>query len=59
MSKKLLSFGVNVVNVFQGGKKRMTKQIKDSWAPFSIGVHYVVHKTNMAVQLLVDLNFIM
>jgi hypothetical protein len=36
----------------------MTKQIKDSWAPFSIGVHYIVHRTNLAVQLLVDLNFI-
>jgi hypothetical protein len=31
----------------------MTKQIKDSWAPFSIGVQYVVHRTNMAVQVLV------
>jgi hypothetical protein len=58
MSKMILSFGINVVNVFQGGKKRMTKQIKDSWAPFSIGVHYVVHRTNLAIQLLVDLNFI-
>lgn len=57
MSKRLLSFGVNVVNVFQGGKK-MTKQIKDSWTPFSIGLHYVVHRTNLAIQLLVDLNFI-
>ncbi len=45
------------MNVFQGGKK-MTTQIKDSWTPFSIGVHYVVHWTNLAIQLLVDLNFI-
>jgi len=30
LSKKLLCFGVNDVNVFQGGKIKVTKQIKDS-----------------------------
>jgi hypothetical protein len=33
LSKKLLCFGVNDVNVFQGGNIKVTKQIKDSWAP--------------------------
>jgi len=33
LSKKLLCFGINDVNVFQGGKIKVTKQIKDSWAP--------------------------
>jgi hypothetical protein len=28
--KKLLCFGVDGVNVFQGSKTRVTKQIKDS-----------------------------
>jgi hypothetical protein len=31
LSKKLLCFGVNDVN--EGGKIKVTKQIKDSWAP--------------------------
>jgi hypothetical protein len=33
LSKKVLCFEVNDVNVFQGGKIKVTKQIKDSWAP--------------------------
>jgi hypothetical protein len=58
MSKKLLCFGANGMNMFKGGKTGMTKQIKDSWAPFSMGVHCVAHRTNLAVQSLGDLTFI-
>ncbi len=36
----------------------MTKQIKNSWAPFSIGVHCVAHHTNLAMQCLIDLTLI-
>jgi hypothetical protein len=45
LSKKLLCFGANEVNMFQKGKIKVTKQIKDSWAPFSMGVHCVAHIT--------------
>jgi len=48
LSKKLLCFGVDGVNMFQGVKNRVTKQIKDSWAPFSMDVHYVAHHINVA-----------
>jgi len=41
--KKLLHFGADGMNVFQGSKIKVTKQIKGSWAPFSMGVHCVTH----------------
>lgn len=50
LSKKLLCFGVNRVNVFQGFKTKMTKQIKDFLAPFLMGVHCVIHCTNLVIQ---------
>ncbi len=46
---KLMSFGVNNVNVFQGTKYGVTKHIWDDYAPFSIGVHCMAHHTNVAV----------
>jgi hypothetical protein len=49
-SKKLLCFGVNGGNVFQGSKTKVTKQIKDFLAPFLMGVHCVIHCTNLVVQ---------
>jgi hypothetical protein len=52
MSKKFLCFGANGVNVFEGGKNGVTKQIKDSWVPFSTDVHCVAHCTNVAMQSL-------
>lgn len=50
LSKKLLCFGVNGVNVFQGSKTKVTKQIEDFLAPFLMGVHCVIHCTNLIVQ---------
>jgi len=58
LSKKLLCFGADEMNVFQRGKTKLTKQIKDSWAPFSMGVHCVAHHTNLVVQSLQDLTLI-
>jgi hypothetical protein len=49
LSKKLLCFEVNGVNVFQWSKTKVTKQIKDFLAPFLMGVHYVIHCTNLVV----------
>ncbi len=57
LSKKFLCFGIDGVNVFQGGKTRITKQIRDSWTPFSMGVHCVVCRTNLVVQSQADLVF--
>ncbi len=58
LSKKLVCFGVDGVNVFQGSKIGVTKRIKNSWGPFSMGVHYVAHYTNLIVQSQRDLTII-
>jgi len=58
LSKKLLCFGIDRMNVFQGGKTGVIKQIKDSWAPFSMNVHCVAPHTNLEVQSLGNLTFI-
>jgi hypothetical protein len=55
---KNLCFHVDGVFFFQGGKTRLIKQIKEAWAPFSMGVHCVTHRTNLAVQSLSNLIFI-
>lgn len=47
--KKFLCYGDDGMNVFQGEKTKVTKQIKDSWPPFLMGVHYVVHHTNLII----------
>jgi len=52
LSKKFLCFRANGVNVFRGGKNGVTKQIKDYWAPFSMDVHCVTHRINVAMQSL-------
>ncbi len=36
---KLMSFGVDCVNMFQGTKSSVTKQIYDDYAPFSMAHH--------------------
>jgi hypothetical protein len=51
-TQKLNCFGVDGVDVFQGIKSGVTKQIKENYAPHSIGVHYVTHRTNLAMQTL-------
>jgi hypothetical protein len=58
LSKKLLCFGVDIMNVFLGGKIKVIKKIKDFWASFSLNVHCVVHHTNLAVQSFGGLTFI-
>jgi len=58
LSKKFLCFGVDGVNVFQGSKTKVTKQNKDLWASFSMGVHCVAHCINLVIQCLGDLALI-
>jgi len=38
-----------------GGGTRVITQIKDVWVPFSMGVHCVVHRTNLVIQSLSNL----
>jgi hypothetical protein len=49
IGKRLMTFGADGVFVFQGTKSSVTKQITNGWAPHSMGVHYMVHKTNLVV----------
>jgi hypothetical protein len=57
MSKKLLCFGANGTFIFQGGKTSVTRQIKDVWAPFSMGVHCEAHRINLVIKSLSNLTF--
>jgi hypothetical protein len=49
IGKKLMTFSANGVYVFQGIKLGVTQQISNEWAPHSTGVHYMAHRTNLAV----------
>ncbi len=55
IAQKLICFGVDGVNVFQGANSGVTKQMKENYAPHSIKVHCMVHRTNLAVQTLLGL----
>jgi hypothetical protein len=57
VSKKLLCFGANRTFIFQGGKTNVTREIKDVWAPFSMGVNCEAHKTNLVIKSLSNLTF--
>jgi hypothetical protein len=50
INKKLTTFGVDDVFIFQGVRSRVIKQIFDGWAPHSMGVHCMAHRTNIVVQ---------
>jgi hypothetical protein len=52
IAQKLICFGVDGVNVFQGTMSGVAKQIKENYVPHSIGVHYMAHSTNLVVQTL-------
>jgi len=55
MASKLITFGVNKVNVFQGVRTRVTIQLKDQNVPFMTGIHCMTHCTNLVVQTLLNL----
>jgi hypothetical protein len=44
-----LCFGANGVNAFEKGKTKVTKQIKDTWVPFYMGIHFVVNKIDLVI----------
>jgi hypothetical protein len=53
---RLMTFRVD--KVFQGTKSSVIQQIFDGWAPHVIGVHCMVHKTNMVGQILSHLQMV-
>jgi hypothetical protein len=55
IAQKLICFGANGVNVFQGTKSGVTKQIKKNYVLHSIKVHCMAHCTNLAMQTLLKL----
>ncbi len=52
LASKLISFSVDGVLIFQGAKSGVTTQLKNKFAPYMLGVHYVAHQTNPVVQTL-------
>jgi len=56
--QKLLCIGVDGVSTFQGTKTSVTKQINTNYAPFSIGVHCMVHRCNFAFKTLSTLGMV-
>jgi hypothetical protein len=49
IANKIISFRTDGVNVFQGTKIGVIKQIHDQYASHSIGVHCMAHHTNLVV----------
>jgi len=58
LCEKLVSIGCNGSSMFQGHKMRVTHQFKEKVAHFVIGVHYFVHKTNLAIIILSNVHFV-
>jgi hypothetical protein len=49
MSKKFLCFKIKNMNVFQNIKKKIANFFYWKLSIISMGVHYVVHKTNLVL----------
>jgi len=52
IASKLICFGVDGVNTFQSPKPGVTAQIREKWAPFTLGVSCVNHSINLVVETL-------
>jgi hypothetical protein len=52
MASRLLCFGTNGVTVFQGARIGISKQLRTSYASFSIGVHFFAYRINLATKTL-------
>jgi hypothetical protein len=52
LSSRLLCFGADGVTVFQGARTGVTVQLAQKYAPFSIGVHCMAHRVNLAARTL-------
>jgi len=52
IAHKFTCFGVDGVNVFQGSKSGVSKQICNNYVSRFIKVHYIAHHTNLIVPTL-------
>jgi hypothetical protein len=58
INKKLMIFHANGVFIFQGTRLGVIQQISNGWASHSMRVHYMAHKTNLAIQILSHLQMV-
>jgi hypothetical protein len=49
LASKLINFGANGVSIFQGAKSGVITQLRKKFALYMLGVHCVVHWTNLIV----------
>jgi hypothetical protein len=54
MASGLVSFGVDGVLVFQSISTSIIMQCHTKYAPHMVGVHYMAHHTNLAMQTLIN-----
>jgi hypothetical protein len=54
----LFCFAIDGVSTFQGTKIGVTKQINTNYACFSIGVHCMAHRSNLAFKALSTLGIV-
>lgn len=59
MTKKLVSFGVDKVSIFQGTCNGFIVQIQKNYAPHMVGVHCMENRTNFVVQSIKHLSLIL
>ncbi len=50
LATRLICFGVDGVNTFQGLRSIVTVQIQCQYAPFVTNVHCMAHETNLTIQ---------
>jgi hypothetical protein len=55
---KFISIGVDGNSVFQGSRTGVTIQMKETMAPFFMGVHCFAHQTNLVVFVFSKLNLV-
>jgi len=58
LASKLVYFGVDGVNTFQGSKYIIIVQIQCQYGPFITIVHCMFHMTNLAIQTLLNLSLV-
>jgi hypothetical protein len=54
MASGLVAFGVDGVLVFQNISTSVIMQLHNEYAPYMVGVHYMAHHTNLAMQTLIN-----
>ena len=49
LAKKLVCFGADGVNIFEGCCTGATTQLKENYVPFMVGIHCCAHQVNLSV----------